>query len=48
MVTQRGNNVKVFGVKGNFDDAQSKVKELFLDEELKAVAKKTCGSFDEC
>lgn len=40
MVTQRGNNVKVFGVKGNFDDAQSKVKELFLDEELKAVAKK--------
>ena len=38
MVTQKGDNVKVFAVKGNFDDAQSKVKELFLDEELKAVA----------
>lgn len=40
MVTQRGNNVKVYGVKGNFDDAQSKVKELFLDPDLREVAAK--------
>lgn len=39
MATQKGDNVKVFAVKGNFDDAQSKVKELFLDDELKEVAK---------
>lgn len=29
MVTQEGNNVFVFGVKGNFDDAQSGVKHIF-------------------
>ncbi len=34
MVTQRGKNVKVFGVKGNFDDAQKGVKEIFSDKEL--------------
>ena len=34
MATQEGNNVKVFAVQGNFDDAQSAVKKLFLDEEL--------------
>lgn len=34
MATQKGSNVKVYAVKGNFDDAQSKVKQLFLDEEL--------------
>ncbi len=38
MATQRGNNVKVFGVKGNFDDAQSQVKRLFLDESLRQIA----------
>ncbi len=35
MVTQKGKNVGVYGIKGNFDDAQSQVKKLFLDEELK-------------
>lgn len=34
MATQKGDNVKVFGVKGNFDDAQSMVKKLFLDKDL--------------
>lgn len=29
MVTQQGNNVRVWGVEGNFDDAQSGVKALF-------------------
>ncbi|MCR5279603.1 MAG: threonine synthase [Lachnospiraceae bacterium] len=36
MVTQKEKNTEVVGVKGNFDDCQSKVKELFGDEELKA------------
>ena len=31
MVTQEGNNVNVTAVKGNFDDAQSGVKEIFAD-----------------
>jgi len=35
MVTQKEANTKVIGVKGNFDDCQSKVKELFNDVELK-------------
>ncbi len=35
MVTQEGNNVAVFAVKGNFDDAQSGVKKIFTDEEYK-------------
>lgn len=35
MVTQEGGNVRVFGVKGNFDDAQTGVKRIFADEELK-------------
>ena len=38
MATQRGKNVKVYAVKGNFDDAQSQVKKLFLDEELNKIA----------
>jgi len=32
MLTQEGNNVHVFGIEGNFDDAQSAVKELFNDQ----------------
>lgn len=32
MVTQRGDNVAVFGVRGNFDDCQSAVKAVFADE----------------
>ncbi|WP_027364147.1 threonine synthase [Desulfotruncus alcoholivorax] len=31
MITQEGNNVGVFAVRGNFDDAQSGVKEIFGD-----------------
>lgn len=38
MATQKGNNVKVFGVRGNFDDAQTAVKNLFLDEDLNKEA----------
>ena len=34
MVTQQGNNVDVIAVKGNFDDAQSGVKNIFADEPL--------------
>lgn len=35
MVTQEGENVGVCAVKGNFDDAQSGVKNLFSDEALR-------------
>ena len=38
MATQQGKNVKVYAIKGNFDDAQSKVKSLFLDEDLRKKA----------
>lgn len=34
MVTQEGSNVSVFGVQGNFDDAQRGVKEAFSNIEL--------------
>lgn len=33
MVTQEGGNVYVFGIKGNFDDAQAAVKRVFNDKE---------------
>ncbi len=35
MVTQEGGNVAVCAVRGNFDDTQSTVKEIFGDTELK-------------
>ena len=35
MVTQRGRNTFVVGVKGNFDDCQSAVKKMFNDSALK-------------
>ena len=35
MTTQEGNNVHVFGIRGNFDDAQRTVKSLFRDEGLR-------------
>ncbi len=35
MVTQRGGNVSVIAVEGNFDDAQTGVKRLFADEGLR-------------
>lgn len=34
MVTQKGDNTAVVGIRGNFDDAQTGVKELFSDREL--------------
>ncbi len=34
MVTQKGNNVCVAGITGNFDDAQSAVKSIFTDEQM--------------
>lgn len=37
MVTQKGDNTCVIGIRGNFDDAQSGVKKLFSDPELKAA-----------
>lgn len=36
MITQCGKNVKVFGIEGNFDDAQRGVKEIFSNTELAA------------
>ncbi|ERK60556.1 threonine synthase [Gemella bergeri ATCC 700627] len=35
MQTQEGKNTKVCAIYGNFDDAQSGIKELFTDEEFK-------------
>ena len=34
MTTQEGDNVKVFAIKGNFDDAQSGVKAIFNDKDF--------------
>ena len=34
MITQMGKNVKVFGIEGNFDDAQRGVKEIFGNKVL--------------
>lgn len=35
MTSQKGDNVRVFGIKGNFDDAQTGVKKVFTDESIK-------------
>ncbi len=35
MLTQRGSNVHVVGINGNFDDAQSAVKRIFSDAAMK-------------
>lgn len=35
MVSQKGDNVKVIGIKGNFDDAQTGVKQIFGDDNFK-------------
>lgn len=34
MTTQEGDNLSVVGIKGNFDDAQRAVKEIFADDEV--------------
>lgn len=39
MTTQRGANVQVSAVEGNFDDAQSQVKRIFADKDLAAQLK---------
>ncbi len=36
MITQKGENTFVTAIKGNFDDAQRKVKELFNDAKLRS------------
>ncbi len=36
MTTQEGNNVAVCAINGNFDDAQSAVKSIFTNDEIKA------------
>ena len=36
MVTQKGDNTFVVGIRGNFDDAQTGVKKIFADEALKS------------
>ncbi|MBR2345260.1 MAG: threonine synthase [Lentisphaeria bacterium] len=36
MTTQKGNNVTVCAIEGNFDDAQSGVKAIFTDAEMRA------------
>ncbi|MBS3948178.1 MAG: threonine synthase [Dethiobacter sp.] len=38
MITQQGENTYVIGIKGNFDDAQSGVKAIFADTELRELA----------
>jgi threonine synthase len=41
MVTQRGSNVGVCGVLGNFDDAQSGVKQIFSEPEINVRLEKS-------
>ena len=36
MATQAGGNVRVHGVRGNFDDCQTSVKRMFVDDEYNA------------
>lgn len=43
MVTQRGDNVGVFGVRGNFDDCQSAVKATFADEAFTEALRRDHG-----
>ena len=39
MISQEGNNTYVYAINGNFDDAQSEVKKIFTDEEVKKKLK---------
>ena len=41
MVTQKGKNVNVTAVKGNFDDCQNGVKKIFGDENIRAELEKS-------
>ena len=40
MITTGGDNTYVAGIKGNFDDAQTAVKKVFTDEEVRAELQK--------
>lgn len=43
MITQEGDNVSVYGVKGNFDDCQNSVKAIFSDIEIiNSLEQKNC------
>lgn len=41
MTSQEGENVHICAIKGNFDDAQTAVKSIFTNEELKAQLEKS-------
>jgi threonine synthase len=45
MVTQRGSNVGVCGVRGNFDDAQTGVKRIFSDPEINTRLERSHSRF---
>ena len=45
MQTQEGKNVKVCAIKGNFDDAQTAVKTIFTNSEIKEALKKSNMAF---
>ncbi len=45
MVTQKGANTHVVGIKGNFDQAQTGVKQMFNDKELEAELNKAGFQF---
>lgn len=45
MDTQKGNNVFVCSINGNFDDAQSGVKKIFTDASVKALLKENGMEF---
>ena len=45
MVTQQGKNTYVVSIRGNFDDAQTGVKRIFGDEEMKAELDKAGYQF---
>jgi len=45
MMTQEGNNVRVCGIQGNFDDAQTGVKRIFNSPEMKEAVKSEGYSF---
>ena len=45
MVTQKGNNTYVVGITGNFDDAQTAVKKMFNDRDMKETIRKAGYQF---
>ncbi|NME35380.1 MULTISPECIES: threonine synthase [Fusobacterium] len=45
MTTQEGNNTYVYGINGNFDDAQSGIKNIFTDKNIENYLKNKNYSF---